>query len=341
MTNKEWFAQAKYGMMIHFGLYSLLAGEWKGQRTGGNAEWLQNFIGIPNAEYSQLAKIFNPIYFNAEEWVTTAKDAGMEYMVVTSKHHEGFALFRSEYDDFNCVTGSPFGRDIIAELAEACYKHGMKLGLYYSQEIDWHEPNGGGWHLDGEDKDVPINDDPKWDWTNYWDYPNHYKKDFSQCFETKIKTQFKEILTKYGDLCLIWCDTPIVISNEQSMELFNMIKQYQPNCLVNSRIGNGVGDYQSCGDNQVNFQTGAESSSSNGSHDAAVGARTGLYECAVTTMDSWGYKADCIWKDPAQLKASKDRLNAQGVNFLLNIGPDHLGRLPKPAVDILKKMREL
>ena len=330
MTNKEWFKQAKYGMMIHFGLYSLLGGEWKGKRTPGNAEWLQNYIGIPNSEYSQLTKVFNPIYFNAEEWVTTAKEAGMEYMVVTSKHHEGFCLFQSDYDDFNCVDGTPFGRDIIGELAEACYKHGLKLGLYYSQEIDWHEPHGGGYHL-GTDKDVPINDNPNWDWNNYWDFPDPYTRDFSRCFESKIKTQFKEILTKYGDLCLIWCDTPIAITDKQSMELYNMIKQYQPDCLINSRIGNGVGDYHACGDNQVNFSTTKNK----------LEVKTGLYECPVTTMDSWGYKADCKWKTPEELKASKDRLNAQGANLLLNIGPDALGRLPAPAVDILMKMRKL
>jgi len=335
MTNKAWFAQAKYGMMIHFGLYSLLAGQWRGQRNTGCAEWIQNFLAIPNAEYSQLAKAFNPIYFNAEEWVTTAKEAGMEYMVVTSKHHDGFSLFKSEYDNYNTVDGTPFGRDIIAELAEACYKHGLKLGLYYSQEIDWHEPNGGGYHADTVAG--------AWDWTNYWDYPDSSVKDFSQCFESKIKTQFKEILTKYGDLCLIWCDTPIVITDSQSMELYNMIKQYQPDCLVNSRIGNSVGDYQSCSDNLVSFNAGDECGTGGGNKTGgkAVGERYGLYECPVTTCDSWGYKADCQWKTPEELKASKDRLNAQGVNYLLNIGPDPLGRLPVSAVEILQKMRQL
>lgn len=333
MTNKEWFAQAKYGMMIHFGLYSILGGEWRGQRVETASEWIQNTLAIPNAEYSQLTKLFNPAYFNAEEWVTAAKEAGMEYMVVTSKHHDGFCLFQSEYDDFNAVNGTPFGRDIIAELAEACYKHGLKLGLYYSQEIDWHEPNGGGYHADravGE-----------WDWANYWDYPDPAKKDFSQCFETKIKTQFKEILTKYGDLCLIWCDTPIDITNEQSMELYNMIKKYQPDCLVNSRIGNSVGDYQSCSDNLVSFNAGDEcgTGGDNKTGGKIVGARNGLYECPVTTCESWGWKTDCRWKSPEELKASKERLNAQGVNYLLNIGPDPLGRLPLTALEILKKMR--
>lgn len=212
----------------------------------------------------------------------------MEYMVVTSKHHEGFALVKSEYDDFNCVTGSPFGRDIIAELAETCYKHNLKFGLYYSQELDWHEPNGGGYLF--ELVKNPLNGRKEWDLSNYWDYPDPYKKNFTECFETKIKTQFKEILTKYSDLCLIWCDTPGVITNEQSMELYNMIKHYQPDCLINARIGNGVGDYHATGDNQVDFEA-------EGNTSAVVGNRTGLYECPGTTMDSWGLQGRLQMED--------------------------------------------
>ena len=335
MSNKEWFAQAKYGMMIHFGLYSILGGEWRGKRVETASEWIQNTLAIPGAEYEGLTKLFNPVYFNAEEWVLSAKEAGMQYMVVTSKHHDGFCLFKSAYDKFNCVDGTPFGRDIMAELAEACYKHNLKLGLYYSQEIDWHEPHGGGYHTDRAPGE--------WDWTNYWDYPDPTKKDFSLCFESKIKTQFKEILTQYGDLALIWCDTPIDITPEQSMELYNMIKQYQPDCLINSRIGNSVGDYQSCSDNLVSFNAGDECGTGGGNKTGgkAVGERYGLYECPVTTCESWGWKTDCIWKTPEALKAAKDRLNAQGVNYLLNIGPDPLGRLPLTALDILKKMQEL
>ena len=322
MDNKEWFRNAKFGMMIHFGLYSLPGGEWKGKRMDYIGEWAQSYFRIPNAEYSLLARAFNPICFNAEEWVKTAKDAGMQYMVVTSKHHEGFCLFKSDYDDFNSVDGTPFGRDIIGELAEACYKHGLKLGLYYSQELDWHEPNGGGYRSGHTNVGMS--------WTNDWDFPDNDKKDFSQCFESKIKTQFKEILTKYGDLCLIWCDTPHVITKEQSIELYDMIKQYQPNCLVNSRIGNGIGDYHSCGDNQIEFNSGSTT---------AVGDRTGLYECPATLNKTWGYKPfDTDWKSPDEVCKIKNRLNSGGINYLLNVGPDYLGRIPAPAVDILKEV---
>lgn len=331
MNNKEWFKQAKFGMMIHFGLYALPAGEWKGRRMPYIGEWAQSYFRIPNAEYGELAKVFNPICFNADEWVLTAKSAGMQYMVVTSKHHEGFCLFKSDWDDYNIVDGTPFGRDIIAELAESCYKHGLKFGLYYSQALDWHEPNGAG-YTSGHTNCGEMS------WTNDWDYPDNESKDYTQCFEGKIKTQFKEILTKYGDLAVIWCDTPHDITEAQSRELYEMIKKYQPDALINSRIGNGIGDYHSCGDNQVDFEIGKSPSSPRCGN---VGAVTGLYECPATLNRTWGYKSfDNDWKDAAKVKEIKERLNSRGINYLLNIGPDYLGRLPAPAVDILKQVGE-
>ena len=133
MDAHKWFKEAKYGMMVHWGLYSLLGGEYKGEKVSSYAEWAQTYFRIPNAEYEKLATAFNPVYFNADEWVRFAKECGMKYIVVTSKHHEGFAMFKSRADKFNIVDATPFGRDVMAELAEACYKHDMKLGLYYSQ----------------------------------------------------------------------------------------------------------------------------------------------------------------------------------------------------------------
>lgn len=329
MDNRTWFKQAKFGMMIHFGLYALPAGEWKGRRMPGIGEWAQSYFRIPNAEYGQLAKVFNPICFHAEEWVKLAKEAGMEYMVVTSKHHEGFAMFKSEWDRYNIVDGSPFGRDLIGELAEACYKHSLKLGLYYSQALDWHEPHGGG-VSSGEKSDGSS-------WTNDWDFPDNSKKDFSICFNGKIKTQVKEILTKYGDLALIWFDTPIDMTDAQSEELYQMVKQYQPDCLINSRIGNGKGDYRSCGDNQINFAQ--DDIGGYHRYDRGVGERTGLIECPATLNDTWGYKAfDTNWKPVEQVIAIKNRLNACGANYLLNVGPDYLGRIPAPAQDILREV---
>ncbi len=315
MTNKEWFKEAKFGMMVHWGLYALLAGEWRGKRMGEEiGEWAQSYFKIPIAEYSQLAKAFNPVFFNAEEWVVLAKEAGMKYIVVTSKHHEGFAMFRSKVDPYNVVDATPFKRDVIGEIAEACQKHNMKLGLYYSQDIDWHEPNGGG---------INHSYTPGRSSTNNWDFPDADQKNYAKCFENKIKPQMKEILTNYGELCLIWCDTPISISPEQSLELYNLIKECQPNCLVNSRIGNGIGDYSSLGDNEI----------SNESFGNA------LVETPATLNDTWGYKSyDQNWKEAGKVLELKEHLNTRGINYLLNVGPDYLGRIPGPSQDILREV---
>lgn len=316
MNNMEWFKSAKFGMVVHWGLYSLPAGEWNGKRMTTIGEWVQSYFRIPNEQYHGLAKAFNPILFNAEEWVQLAKDAGMQYMVVTSKHHDGFALFHSKVDGFNLYNATPFGRDAIMELGEACYKHNMKFGLYYSQDLDWSEPNGGGYTIGHTNAGVMS-------WTNDWDFPENNKKNYALCFEKKIKPQLQEILTNYGDLCLIWFDTPRTISARQSQELYDMVKHYQPYCLVNSRIGNGLGDYTSMGDNEIPDEFMTE----------------GLFESPTTLNDTWGYKSfDSNWKDPDKVISLKNHLNERGINYLLNVGPDYLGRIPGPTQSILREV---
>ena len=331
MTSQEWYKQAKYGIMVHWGLYSILGGEYKGARTPYYGEWIQSYFGIKNAEYSKLASIFNPIYFNAEEWVLFAKNCGMNYFVITSKHHDGFALYHSKVDKYNMVDATPYKRDVIAELAEACYKHGMKFGLYYSQEIDWNEPDGGGY-----DKTTGM---AGLGWTNCWDFPDNTKKNFTKCFENKIKPQVEEILTKYGDLCLIWFDTPGVITKAQSLELHDMIKKHQPNCLINSRIGNGTYDYVSLGDNEIPKEMPDNISNDNIDLNDIMGFKPspyGLYETAATLNKSWGYKYfDHDWKTAQTVLANKKHLNSMGINYLLNVGPDGLGRIPSISQDIL------
>ncbi|MBC8081394.1 MAG: alpha-L-fucosidase [Gorillibacterium sp.] len=222
-NNLNWFKQAKYGMMVHWGLYSLPAGEWNGKRMPHIGEWAQSYFRIKNEEYSKLANVFNPILFNAEEWVKLVVDSGMQYLVVTSKHHDGFAMYHSKVDSFNIVDATPFKRDVIAELAEACYKQGVKFGLYYSQDLDWHEPHGGG-YLHGHTNCDCMS------WANDWDFPNHSTKNYSQCFESKIKPQVEEIMRNYGEIALVWFDTPLTISSAQSDELYQLVKKYQPNC---------------------------------------------------------------------------------------------------------------
>ena len=331
MDNIRWFKEAKYGMMAHWGLYSLLAGEYRSKRVNTYAEWIQSYAAIPNTEYEQLAKSFNPLYFNADEWIRLAKDSGMKYFVFTSKHHDGFAMYHSKVDKFNVVDATPFGRDVVGELAEACYKHGLKLGLYYSQELDWHHPHGGGYDHFSHCAGVS--------WDNSWDYPDREKKDFSICFEEKIKPQVEEILKKYGELCLIWFDVPHTITKEQSLELNHLVKTLQPNCLINSRIGNGAYDYVSLGDNEY-----PQALPENGKIDGAdlndihgfKYSPHGLYETAGTMNSSWSFKYyDQNWITAEKIIERRKQLNDLGINYLLNVGPDALGRIPSFCYDAL------
>lgn len=191
------------------------------------------------------------------------------------------------------------------------------MGLYYSQAQDWAHPDGLG--LEGELNCGCMA------WGNNWDFPDNGKKDFQRCYEQKIKPQVKELLTKYGDLCLIWFDTPLGIQRKYSQELYDLVKQYQPGCLVNSRLGNGICDYESEGDNEI-----------------PEDKKEGLRETPATLNDTWGYKAyDNNWKSPEEVLRLKNHLNERGINYLLNVGPDPLGRIPAEAVRILKKVGEL
>ena len=331
MTAQEWFKEAKYGMMVHWGLYSLLGGEYRGQHSCHYAEWIQSYFRIPVAEYDKLAGAFHPIYFNAEEWVLLAKNAGMKYFVITSKHHDGFALFDSRCDSFNVKKATPFGRDVLAELAEACYKHGLKLGLYYSQDLDWHEYHGGGYASDPRSCCGTA-------WSNNWDFGGPEDKNFDICFQKKILPQVEEILTGYGELCLVWFDVPMTLAEHQSRAIFDAVKKYQPNCLINSRLGNGAYDYVSLGDNEIpkeipkNVDANADMNYINGFKPSPYG----LYETAATLNDSWGFSIhDNNWKSAEVIRKNREHLNALGINYLLNVGPDALGRIPVTAQKIL------
>lgn len=332
MDAHKWFKEAKYGMMVHWGLYSLLGGEYKGEKVSSYAEWAQTYFRIPNAEYEKLATAFNPVYFNADEWVRFAKECGMKYIVVTSKHHEGFAMFKSRADKFNIVDATPFGRDVMAELAEACYKHDMKLGLYYSQDLDWHEKNGGG-YLSNHIPNAGTT------WDNSWDFPDEAHKDFTECFENKIMPQVEEILTGYGDLCLIWFDMPMTINESQSRRIYEAVKKYQPNCLINSRLGNGAYDYVSLGDNEIPDKL--EDTTGKAVDMNSIGgfkpSPYGLYETAATLNDTWGFSYhDHNWKTPEFIRSTREKLNGMGINYLINVGPDPLGRITADAQRILR-----
>ncbi|MEG2018662.1 MAG: alpha-L-fucosidase, partial [Clostridium sp.] len=284
MMNKniQWFKEAKFGMMIHWGLYSLLAGEHKGEKSSVYAEWIQSRFQIPNEEYGKLAEAFNPVYFDADEIVSFAKACGMTYLVVTTKHHDGFAMYHSKVDKYNVYDATPFHRDVLGELAAACKKEGLKLGIYYSQDLDWHEHHGGG-YLSNHIETAGTT------WDNSWDFKG--EKDFNICFENKILPQIKEIMTNYGEICTAWFDMPMTLTQEQSQRIYEVVKELQPDCLINSRLGNGKYDYVSLGDNEIP-ETMEVMDKDNVDYNDVNGVKPspyGLYETAATMNRTWGF----------------------------------------------------
>jgi alpha-L-fucosidase len=295
----QWFREAKFGMFIHWGIYAEAAGHWDGKDYFGIGEWLMKRGKIRLSDYEKLAEKFNPTGFNAEEWVKVAKEAGMKYIVITAKHHDGFAMFKSDASKYNIVDATPFKRDPLKELSEACRKAGIRLGFYYSQYQDWHEPGGGG---------------------NTWEFPSNDDK-FNDYFETKCKPQVKELLTNYGPLGLIWFDTPGKMTKAQSTELVDMVRKYQPDCLVSSRVGNGVGDYLDFGDGEIPAKKSDK-----------------VWEALFTHNDSWGYvDMDHNWKSTREIVHMLSEINGKGGNFLLNVGPKGDGTLPDESVEVFRR----
>ncbi len=330
----NWFKEAQFGMMIHWGLYTLLQGEYQGKSAGNYAEWIQSYFQIPNKEYEKLAEAFNPIYFDAKEIVGYAKKWGMKYLVVTTKHHDGFAMYDSKVDDYNIVQRTPFKRDIIKELADACKEEGLKFGIYYSQDLDWHERNGGGYlsnHIETAGST----------WDNSWDFIG--EKDFNQYFEDKMMPQIKEIMTNYGEISVAWFDVPMTLTEAQSQMIFETVKKLQPNCLINSRLGNGLYDYVSMGDNEVPETLDVDLNDID--YNAVDGLKpspNGLYETAATMNRSWGFAyRDHDWKSAKEIYKLKTHLKSLGMNYLLNIGLDPLGRIPGVCIDILDELKNL
>lgn len=299
-----WWRDARFGMFIHWGLYAVLAGEWQGKHIPGLGEWIMYRANIPAVDYERLAGQFNPARFDAEAWVKLARDAGMKYLVITAKHHEGFAMFKSA-SSYNIVAATTFGRDPIEELADACLKYGVRLCFYYSQDGDWHAP-GGNTYWEGVDAaGRPGAADPQ---------------RFACYLEETVKPQLRELLTNYGPVGLIWFDNPMAITREQSLDLCNLVHQLQPDCLVSGRIGHDCGDYGSLGDNQL-----------------PAGHVQGDWETPATMNDTWGYKHyDHNWKSAQYLLRLLVQCAAKGVNYLLNVGPTGEGVIPEPSVERLQ-----
>jgi alpha-L-fucosidase len=304
----DWWKDAKFGMFIHWGLYSQTAGYWDGHKAIGNEHFMIH-EKISLKEYGTIANDFNPVNFDAEKWVLTAKNAGMKYIIITSKHHDGFAMFDSPSNDYNIKERTPYGKDPMKELVDACHKHNMKFGFYYSLGRDWEDP------------DVATDWPFKGGRSNLVDYPNEDIKVYSRYFERKVKPQIKELLTQYGKIDVIWFDTPELISPEESKELRELILNIQPNCIINSRIKHGFGDYE------VKEQKIVE------------GLEVEPWEACITMSKNWGYiEYDDNYKSSELMLRQLLEIVSKGGNLLLNNGPTGKGEITPSAQEKLAEM---
>lgn len=302
----KWWREARFGMFIHWGVYSVPAGVWDGTNvTHHGAEWIMNGTAgrISMADYEKLPAQFNPVKFNADDWVSIAKNAGMKYIVITAKHHDGFAMFHSQASAFNIYDATPFKRDPLKELADACARAHIKLGFYYSQAQDWNHPGGAasGGHWD------PAQDGDMDEFIDKVDVP-----------------QIKELFSNYGKVAVIWWDTPIGMTPARAEKLLPLLKM-QPDIISNNRLDSKklTGDYLTP-ENKIPTNSLATD-----------------WETCMTMNHTWGYRSyDHDWKSTATLLQNLIDIASKGGNFLLNVGPTSEGLIPEPSVERLKEVGE-
>jgi alpha-L-fucosidase len=298
-----WWREARFGLFIHWGVYSVPAGTHNGEQIENIGEWIMHYGRIPVAEYQQYSKQFNPVKYDPEGWVLMAKDAGMKYIVITAKHHDGFALFDTAVSDWNIVEATPYGKDVLKPLAKAAQKHGIKLGFYYSQAQDWTHPGGSFWDGHG------------WDPAQEGDM-DEYIRDIAV-------PQVKELFTNYGEISILWWDTPIDMTPERAA-MFDGLVDLQPGIIGNNRLLYGHdGDMRTPEQNVP--PTGLD-------YD---------WEACMTMNTTWGYKSyDDDWKSSEQLIRNLVDAASKGGNYLLNVGPMANGEIPQPSIDRLKDVGE-
>jgi alpha-L-fucosidase len=323
----DWWREARFGMFIHWGVYALPAGTWDGRQIGGIGEWIMNRGKIPVADYQRMAKDFNPVKYDPDAWVRMAKDAGMKYIVITSKHHDGFALFKSEASKWNVVDATVYGKDLLKPLAEACKKYGIKLGFYYSHAQDWNNPGGSaarrpmkeGW----PNPDSVIIDAYTKEHRGHWD-PAQEKKTFAQYIDNIAVPQVKEILTNYGEIAVLWWDTPTDMTDDAATKLQALLA-LQPDIITNDRLKrpNFPGDHKTPEQRIPNLKDldGTD------------------WETCMTMNGTWGYKSyDHNYKSAETLIRNLCDIASKGGNFLLNVGPTAEGEFPVESIELLKKM---
>ena len=308
-----WWRDARFGMFIHWGVYSVPAGVYDGKPVEHAGEWIMRWADIPVATYAAYAKQFDPTNFNADQWVKIAKDAGMKYIVITAKHHDGFCMFHTAVDGYNIYDATPWHRDPLAELAVACRKQGIKLGFYYSEAQDWHHPGGAAANKHPE-ADV--------DAQHHWDVAQ--EGSFDEYIDKVDVPQVTELLSNYGPdtPAVLWWDTPIGMTPERVAKLLPLLK-LKPAIITNNRLD----DHHLTGD----YQTPEQKIPTNG--------LPGDWETCMTINGTWGYKAaDHNFKSAETLIHNLVDIASKGGNYLLNVGPTSAGEIPPGEVERLRQM---
>ncbi len=297
----QWWKDGRLGMFLHWGVYSTFGGEYAGQDHGkemghASAEWIYLKSNMPQDDYRAAAMRFNPVHYNPSEWARMARHAGMKYMVLTAKHHDGFALFDTEASDWDAVQSSGAKRDLFREYVDACRAEGIRVGFYYSHEKDW-------WHHARQTRDT---------------------EPLEQEYIDMVKTHLRELFTNYGRIDLIWFDTPTPQHEQFNRECAAMVRELQPDCIINGRIGNDLGDYRNIGDRAI-VEPGEK----------------GYFESIMTMRLNWGFdRNDDYWKSSDELIKMVSKSACRGSNFLLNIGPTPEGTFPPEDMVRLNDMGE-
>ena len=307
----DWWREARFGLFIHWGLYAVPAGEWNGRTDYG--EWIRSSAKIPIDVYDQFRARFNPTKFNPDEWVRLAKQAGMKYIVITSKHHDGFGLFDSAQTDWD-VMATPYGRDILKQLAAACQRGGIRLCFYYSI-MDWHHPD----YLPRRDWEAATRSAAGADFERYVQY---------------MKAQLKELLTGYGPIGILWFDGQWegTWTNERGRDLYDYVRSLQPSIIINNRVGRAGGSFG------LDASQGQLGDYGTPEQEIPATGVPGLdWETCMTMNRNWGYnRADKDFKPPTELIRNLVDIASKGGNFLLNVGPTADGEFPPESVDRLK-----
>jgi alpha-L-fucosidase len=302
----KWWHDARFGMFIHWGVYSVPAGKYNGEEIKGIGEWIMSTAKIPIPEYEKFGREFNPVKFDAAEWVRIAKDAGMKYIVITSKHHDGFAMFGSRVSKYNIVDFSPYGKDVLKMLADECAKQGITLCFYHSI-MDWHQPDANA-------------------------------ENWSKYRENYLKPQLKELLTGYGKPGVLWFDGEWVKewTEEQGKDLYNYVRNLQPDIIINNRVGKGRQGMQG-----MSKDTSFVGDFGTPEQEILSTSSTMAWESCMTMNDTWGFKtSDTNWKSSEMLVKNLVDIVSKGGNFLLNVGPTSEGLIPAASVERLKEMGE-